>query len=131
MASNNDVLSKTVLSNNIKKWLQIDKEMAVLQKELKERRKKKNDLTNVLVDIMKKNEIDCLDISDGKIIYTQNNTKGPINKQHLIDCLEKYFSNKATGENTDEMANGIASFILDNRPVNIKESIRLKPLKNI
>jgi hypothetical protein len=130
MASNNENLSKTVLSANIKKWLQIDKEMAVLQKELKERRKKKNDLTNVLVDMMKKNEIDCVDINDGKIIYTQNNTKGPINKKHLIECLEKYFSNEANDAN--EMgAIDIATFILDNRPVNIKESIRLKPLKNI
>ena len=45
--------SKENLSANIKKWLQIEKEMKLLQKELKDRRKQKNDLTNVLVDIMK------------------------------------------------------------------------------
>ena len=50
--------SKEHLSANIKNWLQIEKEMKLLQKELKDRRKKKNDLTNSLVDIMKKNEID-------------------------------------------------------------------------
>ena len=33
--------SKEYLSQNIKSWLQIDKEMKMLQKELKERRKKK------------------------------------------------------------------------------------------
>ena len=118
--------SKEHLSQTIKSWMQIDKEMSMLQKELKERRKKKNDLTNKLVEIMKKNEIDCVDISDGKIIYTQNNTKAPVNKKHLMDCLDKYFANNSSIP-TDEIVN----FILDNRAVNLKESIRLKPTKNI
>ena len=118
--------SKEILSTNIKKWLQLDKEMKTLQKELKERRKKKNNLTDTLVEIMKKNEIDCLDISDGKIIYTQNNTKSPINKKHLLESLDKYFSDKASLPIED-----IVNFILDNRTVNVTESIRLKPLKNL
>ena len=118
--------SKEHLSSNIKSWLQIDKEMKMLQKELKDRRKKKNDLTNSLVDIMKKNEIDCVDISDGKIIYTQSNTKSPINKKHLTECLEKYFEN-----NSNIPADEIVNFILENRSVNLKETIRLKPAKNI
>jgi seryl-tRNA synthetase len=118
--------NKEQLSLNIKSWLQIDKEMKTLQKELKERRKKKNDLTNSLVDIMKKNEIDCVDISDGKIIYTQSNTKAPINKKHLTDCLEKYFE-----KNASVPADEIVNFILENRSVTQKETIRLKPVKNI
>ena len=118
--------SKEHLSLNIKSWLQVDKEMKMLQKELKDRRKKKNDLTNALVGIMKKNEIDCVDINDGKIIYTQSNTKAPINKQHLTECLEKYFA-----DNSSIPADEIVNFILENRAVNLKESIRLKPSKNI
>lgn len=118
--------SKEHLSVNIKSWLQLDKEMKMLQKELQERRKRKNALTNTLVDIMKQNEIDCVDISDGKIMYTQNNTKAPVNKKHLMDCLDKYFANNAKMP-IDEIVN----FILDNRAINLKESIRLKPAKNI
>lgn len=118
--------TKETLSQNIKSWMQVDKEMQMLQKELKERRKRKNELTNVLVGVMKKNEIDCVDISDGKIIYTQNNTKSPINKKHLVECLEKFFENNDSIP-TDEIVN----FIMENRTVNLKESIRLKPAKNI
>jgi hypothetical protein len=118
--------SKEQLSLNIKKWLQIDKEMKMLQKELKERKKKKNELTDNLVEIMKKNEIDCVDISDGKIMYTQSSIKSPINKKHLLDSLDKYFADNDSVP-TDEIVN----FILDNRTINLKESIRLKPLKNI
>jgi len=118
--------SKEQLSFHIKNWLHVEKEMKMLQKELKERRKKKNELTNKLVEIMKKNEIDCVDINDGKIIYTQNNTKAPLNKKHLTTCLEKYFADNSSVP-TDEIVN----FILDNRTVNLKEGIRLKPVKII
>ena len=63
--------NKEKLAQNIKGWLQMDKEIQTLQKELKDRKKKKTDYTNALVQTMKNNEIDCFDISEGKIIYTQ------------------------------------------------------------
>ena len=56
MASN-----KEKLTQNIKGWLQVDKEIQVLQKELKDRKKKKNDYANTLMQTMKANEIDCFD----------------------------------------------------------------------
>ena len=40
--------------------------MKTLQKELRERREKKKELTNNLVEVMKTNEIDCFNINDGK-----------------------------------------------------------------
>jgi hypothetical protein len=112
---------KEQLSLNIKKWLQLDKEMKMLQKELKERKQKKNEVTDTLVEIMKQNEIDCVDISDGKILYTQSNIKSPINKKHLLDSLDKYFA-----DNESVPTEEIVKFILENRTINLKESIRLK-----
>ena len=118
--------NKVKISQNIKDWLQIDKEIQILQKELKDRKKKKENYTKGLLEIMKSNEIDCFDISDGKIIYTQNNVKKPINKQHLLDSLSKYF-----GETPNVPTDDIVKFILENRETNVKESIRHKPLKNV
>jgi hypothetical protein len=118
--------SKEKLAQNVKNWLQIDKEIQLLQKELKDRKKKKNDYTNTLLAIMKTKEIDCFDISEGKIIYTQSNVKKPINKKHLEECLTKYFE-KTPNIPTDE----VVQFILENRPSNVKESIRHKPVKNV
>ena len=118
--------SKEKLAQNIKSWLQVDKEIQVLQKELKDRKKKKTDYTNALVQTMKSNEIDCFDISEGKIMYTQSNVKKPINKQHLMECLEKYFE-----KNPNVPTDDIVKYILENRPTNVKEGIRHKPPKNI
>ena len=70
--------TKEELVTNIKGWMQIDQEMKVLQRELKERRQRKKELTDSLVEIMKTNEIDCFDMSDGKIIYTKNKVRAPL-----------------------------------------------------
>jgi hypothetical protein len=122
MASGN----KEKLAQNVKNWLHIDKDIKILQKELKERKKKKNEITNTLLQIMKSNEIDCVDISEGKILYTQNNVKKPINKHHLEECLNKYFE-----ANPNMPTDDIVKYIMENRPSNIKESIRHKPPKNV
>ena len=118
--------SKEKLAQNIKNWLQVDKEIQVLQKELKDRKKKKNDYASTLMQTMKANEIDCFDISEGKIMYTQSNVKKPINKQHLEACLAKYFE-----KNPNIPTDDVVQYILENRATNVKESIRHKPTKNV
>ena len=57
-------VNKDTLTSNIKLWISLDREMNALQKELKERRKRKADLSRLLIEIMRKNEIDCVDIND-------------------------------------------------------------------
>jgi hypothetical protein len=114
--------TKEQLVTNIKDWMKVDHEMKALQKELKERRIRKKELTDSLVHIMKNNEIDCFDLSEGKIMYTKNNVKAPLSKKHLLTCLGQYFS-EIPGIQSDEVAN----YILENREVKTKEGIRHKP----
>ena len=113
--------TKDELVSNIKGWLKIDNEMKVLQQELKQRRELKKQLTETLVDTMKKNEIDCFNMSQGKIIYTKNKVRAPLSKKYLIGCLEKYFSEIPNVEASD-----ITEFIMDNREVIYKDNIRHK-----
>lgn len=115
--------TKEELVNTIKGWMQIDSEMKLLQKELKERRIKKKLFTESLVEIMKTNEIDCFDISEGKIIYTSNKVRAPLSKKHLNDCLTKYFAS-----NPHIHADDVSNFILESRAVKTNESIRHKPI---
>jgi len=116
--------TKDKLVQNVKAWLSNDKELKALQNQIKERKKKKTELTEVLVDIMKSNEIDCFDITGGKIMYTQNRVKSALNKKHLMDSLEKYFEN-----NPNVQTEELSKFILDSRSIKTTESIRHKPLK--
>ena len=117
--------TKDELVQNIKEWVKIDSEMKALQKELRERREKKKELTNNLVDVMKSNEIDCFNINNGKLIYSQNKIKSPVNKKHLIACLVKYF------DDDQQTAEEISKYIMDTREIKIKDTIRRKLPKNI
>ena len=119
--------TKEQLVNNIKEWIHYDNEIKKLKKEVKIRKEKQKKLTDDIVKVMKAKEIDCFDLNDGKLIYSQSRTKQTINKQHIMNCLEKYFK-----ENGDEnMITDLTNFILENREIKIKETIRRKIEKNI
>ena len=68
-------MSQNELLENVKTWLEIDNQIRGLQKEIRERRKMKKDLTQNLVGIMKTQDIDALNVPDGQLIY--NKTKSP------------------------------------------------------
>ena len=112
--------TKEELIENIKKWVSYDSEIKNLQKTMKEIREKKKDLTKNLIDVMKNHEIDCFDINDGKLLYTKNKVKTPLNKNNLMIALEKYFENESV--NVEDVTN----FILDNREIKIRENLKKK-----
>ena len=102
---------------NIKQWVKIDNEMRTLKQEISNRKKKKEDISNTLITLMKEKEIDSVNINSGKIEFTQRKTKKPISKKLLQDILSKYYkddNNKATELN---------DFILNNREETSKDII--------
>ena len=115
------------LAVNIKTWLGIDKEINILKQKTKEYQKKKKETTNTLISIMKTNEIDCVDISGGQIVFTQNNCKTPITKPYLTKCLNQYFEDNGTPVPTEELTD----FILNNRSITVKDNIRHKTTKKL
>lgn len=112
--------TKEELVENIKRWVSYDYEIKNLQKSMKEIREKKKELTKSLIDVMKNHEIDCFDINDGKLLYTKNKVKTPLNKNNLMIALEKYFENESV--NVEDVTN----FILDNREIKIRENLKKK-----
>ena len=119
MATKDDVV------NCIKQWMSVDKELKILQKEIKIRREQKKQAASQLVTIMKENEIDCFDISDGKIIHTQNRSRAPLSKQHLLKSLSDYFSD------TDIDIESLSKSLLNSQAIKTKDDIRHKPPKNM
>lgn len=112
--------TKEELVTNIKEWMKIDSEINKLQTELKERKNKKKQLTDSLVNVMKKNQIDCFDINGGSLVYKQNKTKKPINGKTLMAVLQDYYSSDPT------KAEDLTKYILENREEQIKETIKMK-----
>ena len=94
---------------SIRKWVKIDNEMRTLKQEISNRKKIKDQITNTLITTMKQNEIDSVNINNGKIEYTQRKTKKPISKKLLQNILSKYYK-----DDTNK-ANEVNEFILSNR----------------
>jgi hypothetical protein len=115
--------TKDGLIKTIKEWVKIDNDIRTLQKEQARRKKEKVALSINLIEVMKKNEIDCFDINDGQICYSKKNIKKPITKKILMDILTKYYDNDI------QKANDLNNFIIDNREEVIKETIERK-IKN-
>ena len=109
--------------DKIKQWLKLENELKMLALESKKRKLEKKKLTDEVMQVMKSNELDCIDTSNGKILYKKSETKKPLNKKSLEQILKKYYSDK------EEKAEDICNFILENREIKVNESIKLKENK--
>ena len=112
--------TRNILVDNIKAWVKIDNEIQSLQKQIKDRRTKKKQLTNVLVEIMKKNNVDGIDMKNEKLLLKKTTTKTPLSKKHLFHSLLQYF------DNDQEAAKKLALFIMNTRAEKINENIKRK-----
>ena len=109
--------SKEQLIKIIKDWVKNDNEIRELQKQQNIRKLEKKKISVNLIDIMRKNEIDCCDINDGQIMYNKKNIKKPITKKALFDILSKYY------QGDSDKAEDMQTFILENREEVMKETI--------
>jgi hypothetical protein len=107
------------LIQSIKNWIENDKEIELLQKKMKELKCEKKKINVDLTQIMKHNNLDCIDVKSGQIRYVKNKVKKGINQTYLMDIMEKYCKNK-------EEANKICEYIQENRPIQETEKIQFK-----
>ena len=104
--------TKSILINTIKEWIVINKKIIELQKQLKEYRTSKKQLSDTLINVMENNEIDRFDINNGKLLYKKSKVKAPINKDYLMKMLDNYFEKYPEVDSND-----VTSFLLENRPI--------------
>jgi len=112
--------TKEELVNSVKEWIKMDNEIAKLKAEIKERNVKKKTLTESLMNVMKKNEIECFDINGGALVYKKNTIKKPISGKTLLSALQKYYANDP------KIAEDLTKHVLDNREEKVKETIKRK-----
>lgn len=101
----------------IQKWVTTDNEMRILNIELLKKKKLNKEYTEQLLFLIKKLEIETVDINNGYISYVKRNKKQPITKKILNDVFTKYYKG-----NVEEVER-INNFITDNREIITKEFI--------
>jgi len=103
--------------NSVKEWLMLDDDIITLQKAVKERKVKKDELTPKILGFMDKFNINDLNTQGGKIKFTKSLYTKPLNKQFLISKLGDFFKDYRKGEKA-------ATFILENRDKEERAKIR-------
>ena len=111
-------MEKGILIENVNTWVSLDDEILLLQREVRELRKKKADITNILVDIMRKNNVDSFDMKDKSLLYKKQTIRQPINKKMLLSALQKLYK--------EEEIHKIVDCVMDQREVKTKETITRK-----
>lgn len=73
----------------VKAYIDMHDQLAAAGKELREIRKKKAELADVIVAYMKKNDIDECALTDGKLVRKQSRRLEPLKKEHIMSELAK------------------------------------------
>jgi len=113
------------LQKEVKSYIEIDDKLKALAKATKEYRKTKDNLSQSILETMKKFEINDMNIKSGKLTYNEKKTKKPLNKKNLISGLTLYFK-----EDVDR-ANDCTLFVLDNRDDVTKVALKRTINKNV
>lgn len=109
-------MDKISIITTIKEWVKIDDDISKMQIELKKKKEFKKKISLDLLNVMKQNNLDEFDITDYKIIRNVKKVKMPINKKHILKCLQTYCK-------TDDEKVELSNLILNTREEKIKEMI--------
>lgn len=112
-------MSREEIVKNIKLWMQAEDEIKELQSIIKEKKKIKKESADILIDVMKQNELESFDLKEGKLVHSQRKTKQSISKKFLQETLNSYFKE-------DSKAQEMTNYILDQRQDRIKDELKRK-----
>ena len=112
---------KEQLQTSVKEYLELDDQIKMLSKAARERRKKKKELSEYILQLMEQNELTQMNLKDGKLIYAKSNNLVPLNKKHIVSSLSSYFRD-------EHKATELFDYLMKNR--NRVEKVRLKRTKN-
>jgi hypothetical protein len=106
------------LSTIIKTWRDLNKEASSLKEQVREKTKRMKALEEMILRIMKKNNIGALDLkeSGGRILYKRASAKEGLTPKNLQGLL-------ATHLKSEDAASAALKFINDNRGAKVRESL--------
>jgi transcriptional accessory protein Tex/SPT6 len=106
------------LSTIIKTWRDLNKESSTLKEQVREKTKRMKALEEMILRIMKKNNIGALDLkeSGGRILYKRASAKEGLTPKNLQGLL-------ATHMKSEEAAAAALKYINDHRGAKVRESL--------
>jgi hypothetical protein len=113
-------ITKEQVKDYLRQWIRIENEISTLSVEIKKRKLVHQQLSASLLEVMRKNEIDCFDITNGKIVYSKVKHRAPLNNGQIRSALTTYYKDDV------DKANSLTEFLLSSRVEKTRESIKMK-----
>jgi len=113
-------ITKEQIKDYLRQWIRVENEIGTLTQEIKKRKLIHQQLSASLMEVMRKNEIDCFDITNGKIVYSKTKTRPPLNKAQLKSALLTYY------KDDKESASSLNEFLIASRVEKVREAIKMK-----
>jgi hypothetical protein len=112
--------------SNVKSWIELDDDIKTLTEALKERKKKKDEITPNLMAFMGNYQINDLNTKDGQLKFSKTNVAKPLSKKYLMNRIGDFFKNYDKGEE-------VVNFVYENREKEEKFKLRrvIKKSKDI
>jgi hypothetical protein len=106
------------LKEVIVSWRETNSALSELNSQIREKRKRQKALEEMILRIMKKNNIGALDLkgSGGRLLYRRQTSKGTLNVKCLTDLLTQHLKSETAA--TDAL-----KFINENRGAKVRESL--------
>ena len=106
------------LSMMIKSWRENEKEVDELNAQLKEKKKRSKVMEEVILRIMKKNNIGALDLqsSGGRLLYRRQTSKAGLGQKEMARLLADHLK-------SEQAANTALQYIAEHRGTKVKESL--------
>lgn len=106
------------LSQMIKAWRELQRETEDLNTQIKERKKRCKAMEEVILRIMKKNNIGALDLqsSGGRLLYRRQTTKAGLGQKDMARLLADHLK-------SEQAASTALQYIAEHRGTKVKESL--------
>jgi hypothetical protein len=116
--SQSDQQELASLKEIIVAWRAVELEVSELNSQVREKKKKQKTLEEMILRIMKKNNIGALDLkgSGGRLLYRRQTTKGTLNVKNLAEMLSQHL--KSESASTEAL-----KYINEHRGAKVRESI--------
>lgn len=112
-----DSISLEEFKNYVRKWLEIDNFIKKAQDVIKEKKKSRDDIAQLITRFMCKYNIEDLNTKEGRIRCKVNHVKAPINQKLIKQRINEYIDN-------EDKKQELLSKIYEEREVSEKVSLR-------
>lgn len=104
----------------VKQWIELDNDIREYRGYIKAKVAEQKQKSADLLEVMKKNDIDTLNMNELRLTRIQKTTRNPMSKKYLEDILLKYYKNNS------QKASELKDYIMDNRGTTIKDTLKTK-----